>query len=496
MFKFFGFFLLVNLSLFAGSIRSLYNSLDPKSLSEQLAFYGLYPDSEEGKAALKKAWELLSEEKNLPLALPKINVDFIINLVNSKPNQRPILNEEQLTLIEKLAAKLKNRTLKGYNLTSEEEILKLPSSEIDLARTLFIAEKENLETVRSYESALDLMALEISAYLGKEASDYDKIFAINDFIFYKKRFRFPPHSIWAKNVDTFTFLSSVMDSRQGVCLGVSILYLCLAQRIGLSLEIVTPPGHIYLRYKSKEGEITNIETTARGIDLPTDTYLSIEVKDSELRNIKEVVGMAFMNKAAILWEKDKPKETIELYLKARQYIGDHPLLEEFLAYNLIFDKREKEAKEILLKIKDVIPPCEITKSTIVEDYLKGKADGEAIKVIFSKVDETKESILQKQNSLLKILNKYPAFRAGLLQLASSYLQLGREKEALPVLKKYFHIDKEDPTVNYYLSVLYFERLDYQNAWYHLNLLEKTTSSCGHHPKAMEDLKRALTTASP
>ena len=82
--------------------------------------------------------------------------------------------------------------------------------------------------------------------------------------FLRACFRFPPHSLYAKDIDVYTFLPSVLDSRRGVCLGVSILYLCLAQRLDLPLEAMTPPGHIYVRY----GEDLNIETTARGIDVP------------------------------------------------------------------------------------------------------------------------------------------------------------------------------------------------------------------------------------
>ena len=92
------------------------------------------------------------------------------------------------------------------------------------------------------------------------------------------RFRFPPHSLHAKDIDIYTFLPSVLDGRRGVCLGVSILYLCLAQRLGLDLEIITPPGHIYVRYQSPEGEMINIETTARGIDIPSERYLGMETR--------------------------------------------------------------------------------------------------------------------------------------------------------------------------------------------------------------------------
>src|SRR6202044_1243325 len=123
------------------------------------------------------------------------------------------------------------------------------------------------------------------------ATPQQKIDAINSFIFEEMGFRFPPHSRYAKDIDIYTFLPSVLDSRRGVCLGVSILYLCLAQRLGLNLEMITPPGHIYIRYHEGEN-IINIETTCRGIHMDSEDYLGINTRCLQMRNIKEVIGLA------------------------------------------------------------------------------------------------------------------------------------------------------------------------------------------------------------
>ena len=157
------------------------------------------------------------------------------------------------------------------------------------------------------------------------------------------QFRFPPHSLYAKDIDLYTFLPSVLDSRKGVCLGVSILYLCLAQRIDLPLEIITPPGHIYVRYRNKES-ITNIETTARGINLPSDTYLGINTRKLMQRTIKEVIGMAFVNQASAVWGKEDYLTTVSLYEKSALYLPDDPLLKMFLGFNYLFIGKKRKEK--------------------------------------------------------------------------------------------------------------------------------------------------------
>lgn len=478
-------------------IKQLYKNLDQKSVVQHFAFYRIYPETEEGKLALKKAWNLLKQENvKDPLVLPTLDINLMINLVN---NQNAIipddLDEEKLDFLESLGKNLKNRNLKGNSIWKKEEISKLENDEIDLSRALFLEElgeeKESIYKIRYYEATLDLMALQILAKLNTNPTDIDKVNAINDFIFYEKRFRFPPHSLQAKEIDTYTFLSSVMDSRRGVCLGVSVLYLSLAQRLGLALEIITPPGHIYVRYKDKDGKITNIETTARGVDYPSDVYLGIETKKLQQRKINEVPGMVFFNQASLYWANEKYEKAIELYEKALKYMPNDPNVKLLLGLNLLFVNRVKEGKKYLLDLKDYKSEYLTTKENLVEDFLKKKTDIESMKAIFLHVDETRDSIIKKQKSLLEIVKKHPLFRGALFQLINTYLQLGREKEALVYLNKYYEIDKEDPIANYYIAAISFERFDYLNAWKYLKNTEKLLEKENHHPKALKSFKEAL-----
>src|SRR5690349_16385123 len=99
------FFCVVSAQVF-GNLKSLYNSLDPQSITEHFAFYELYPESPEGNLALKKAWKLLSQGKvvsHIPsLSLPTVDIQAIISLITRQSFDAPvILKEEQLALLEK-----------------------------------------------------------------------------------------------------------------------------------------------------------------------------------------------------------------------------------------------------------------------------------------------------------------------------------------------------------------------------------------------------------
>jgi len=482
-------------------ISTLYKNIDPKSVIQLFAFYNLYPNTKEGKEALKKAWNLLKQENvKDPLVLPTLDINLMIDLVNKQGRFLPDnLNEEKLTFLASLGKSLKNRALKGSTLWDIDEIQKLSPQEIDLSRALFLeemgSEKDAIYKIKYYEAVLDLMALQILAKLNENPTDIDKINAINEFIFYEKKFRFPPHSIHAKQIDTFTFLSTVMDSRRGVCLGVSILYLSLAQRLGLELEIITPPGHIFVRYNDGS-KIINIETTARGCDFPSEVYLGIETKKLQKRNIKEVVGLAFINEASVNWGLKKYDDAVVLYQKASKYIKNDPILNELLGLNLLFTGKIDEGKKLLSALKDYKSEYLTTKENFIDDYLNNKTDIESLKEIFAPVEGDRQSILEKQNTLKKIVEKYPNFRAGLFQLANSYLQLGREKEAYKYLLKNYELDTSDIIVNYYLSIISFERLDYANAWKYFKNTEKLLIKENHFPKALKNFKETLKRASP
>ena len=482
------------------ALRAAYSSLDPTSVAQHFAFYELYPNTSEGKEALRHAWRLLSggEEQDPRMLFPEMDVTPLISLVNRSPLQAmDMLTEEQIEIVEKLGRHLGNRKLAGHGLKDEKLLDAMPSEQIDIARSLFLMDmKGNLHAVRTYEASIDLMALQILARLPDTATPQDKIRAINHYIFSEMRFRFPPQSLVAQGVDLYTFLPSVIDSRRGVCLGVSVLYLALAQRLDLPLEIITPPGHIYVRYRAPDGTITNIETTARGIDLPTEIYIGLETRQLEQRTVKETMALVFMNQAADAWHKKENETAIALYKQAERFLPNDYLLKMFLGFNYLFAGREKEGKALLQEIRNQLPDSRLTKDTAIDDYLSGKADVDALRTVFLEVDESRASILEKQQELQKVVTRWPKFRQGLFHLAVTYLQLGREKEAVPILERYVALDASDPVVQYYLSAIHLQRSHYNQSWRYLRRAEEIASSKGCQPRALQELRRELRQACP
>lgn len=478
--------------------RTLYNSLDPTSISQHLAFYKLYPQEPEGKRALKQVWALLtgqnsvSMEKHFDDSSLSFAFNALIDLVNKPNNPLTALEEDKIALIEKIGSRLSNRKLKGYRALKEAEVLALESHEIDLARGLLLSQlgERELQKIRSYEVALDLMALQILARLPEQASPKEKIRVINDYIFCEMGFRFPPHSEYAKEIDIYTFLPSVLDGRRGVCLGVSILYICLAQRLDLPLEMITPPGHIFVRY-AHHGEEINIETTARGIHLPSEEYLTFSTKSLQKRNIKEVIGLTYFNQASRYLSEGTYQQALDCYHKAALFLPEDPQLLELMAYQYILIGDRERGIELLKKSLTIKPEHIVYKDTLPEDVIENKVNEEGLKAFFMHVDENRASILTKKDALENILRQCPEFRAGIFSLAVAWFQLHRKGEALSTLEKYHELNPHDPTAEYYLTELYADRMDYNKAWFHFHNVEEILNKKEYSPKILKELRRTL-----
>ena len=112
------------------------------------------------------------------------------------------------------------------------------------------------------------------------------------------------------------------------------------------------------------------------------------------------------------------------------------------------------------------------------------------------VDEDRASIIEKQKELKDTLQRYPKFRAGHFHLATTWLQMHREREAVQVLEHYHSLFPDDPTAEYYLAALHFERYNYPKAWKHLKRAQNLTQARNHRPKALQQLHKALSIKFP
>jgi regulator of sirC expression with transglutaminase-like and TPR domain len=465
------------------STKTLYNSLDPFSITEHLALYNLYQNED----AYRDLFRLLKVDEDKKLA------DIISHLITATHLKPPSLTDEALSLFES-KIQLPHKKLQGHWVTTEEEVLKLEPDEIDLARALLISQGKNSEEeIRYYEATLDVMAVLIKAKLGPHSTAKEVIHEINKLVFFEMHYRFPAISKHEKHIDFYTFLPSVLDSKRGVCLGVSILYLSLAQRLELPLEAVIPPGHIFVRYNDGVEKI-NIETTSRGVNIDDEHYLNINTKALKTANLKEVIGFAHFNEASALWRYQKDySQALKSYEKAQRYLPNHAPIHAMKGFlYIIMEQRKKAKKELRLALHDR-DDTEIHHHHLAKDCLKFRLSKEALLTLLGNDEDEDDpyAVLDKVHDLENVIKKYPRLKQTYLQTACLYLNLAQHQKGLALLQKYERLEPNDPNAQYYLSILYLKERRFLSAWYHLQKAEKITRSKDHYPKALEKLRREL-----
>jgi tetratricopeptide (TPR) repeat protein len=168
---------------------------------------------------------------------------------------------------------LANENKAGLYARSIEQVLRLREDEVDLATAALIVSERWSDMVygRRYISRLDDMALEIRERLMRKRlnANFRAIPVINKYLFDELGFK----SFSKANDPNSLFLHTVLDEKRGYCLSLSILYLSLAERLGLPLYGVVVPGHFFVRYDDGQVRI-NIETTSKGGSASDEHYIN------------------------------------------------------------------------------------------------------------------------------------------------------------------------------------------------------------------------------
>ena len=198
-----------------------------------------------------------------------------------------------------------------------DELLSEPDEAIDLNRDILRVTQqaewdlsgERLD-IDAMERRLAAMARDLTALLAGQTDPGDIIPIINQYLFGEQQFRVDRSRLFESSQDAL-LLNRVLKNKQGQCLSLSLIYLCLAERLDLPLYGVMVPGHFFVRYADGQ-EQRNIEATDQGR-----AYDDASYQGMYLRGIADPGELKALTK----------KETIAIYLSnlANQYklSGDH-----------------------------------------------------------------------------------------------------------------------------------------------------------------------------
>jgi regulator of sirC expression with transglutaminase-like and TPR domain len=157
------------------------------------------------------------------------------------------LLERQANRLNQLARDVHRRKVRRDILAE----LSKPEDQINLMRAaLQIAQLDNEEVeVEGYLREVENIAKEISDGLPANATETQKLEALDKHLFRTLGFHGSRVDYYNKSN---SYLNEVIDDREGLPITLSILYLDIAQRIGLKLEGIGLPGHFVVRFAPKD----------------------------------------------------------------------------------------------------------------------------------------------------------------------------------------------------------------------------------------------------
>ena len=207
-------------------------------------------------------------------------------------------------------AQLSNYNPRGLKATTLEEVLALPDEEIDLATAILILCKgwDASVDVVAYLEEIEKMALELQTQISP-ADNSEKIVSLtNYYLFEKKNYSLAPPSDPGYMKLENAGLPWVIENKKGNCLGLSLPYLVLAERLRLPFYGVVAPGHVFVHYDDGKKKI-NIEATGKGCEYEDSFYKkefmlypTYRNYNFYLRNLseREVIGV-FLNNLGVAY---------------------------------------------------------------------------------------------------------------------------------------------------------------------------------------------------
>jgi regulator of sirC expression with transglutaminase-like and TPR domain len=164
---------------------------------------------------------------------------------------------ERAAKLEIEAAQLRRLSLNIHHQSVQTELLSALSQteeKIDLFYAgLLIAQLDNPDLdLAAYRRQLDEMARELVAQLPSQADAATKLATLTQYLFTENGFHGSRADYYNR---ANSYLNEVLDDREGLPITLSILFLELAQRIGLQGMAGLPlPGHFMVRYRSPAAE--------------------------------------------------------------------------------------------------------------------------------------------------------------------------------------------------------------------------------------------------
>jgi len=175
-------------------------------------------------------------------------------------------------------------------------------------------------------AVVDAISTQVRASVSEPASVRERLLALNGVLFRETSFR----GTMALTDPRSLSLTSLLETKQGTCVSLVILYLSVAERVGLTLHAAATPVHLFVRYEGPEGVI-NIETLEQGRMVEDAEYRRrYRMADSSIErglflrplSKKAVLAHYLSNRGAIASKEGRPEDALRDFDAALELYPD------------------------------------------------------------------------------------------------------------------------------------------------------------------------------
>ena len=234
---------------------------------------------------------------------------------------------EEATRLEQRAARMREMAKNARHEATQRELVEVmtaPDSEVDLFHAaLLISKLDNPDLdVRAYREQLDGLATELKPGMKAASTNDERVRRVIEFLFAESGFHGSRSDYYHR---ANSYIDRVMDDREGLPITLSVLFLELAQRVGVKhVSAAALPGRFMVLYNPAPGKERWIDVFDGGRLLNRAEVAAVLRENNEVEaetdylataTKKEIVIRMLRNLANVAERNQQPRESLR-YLDA------------------------------------------------------------------------------------------------------------------------------------------------------------------------------------
>lgn len=246
------------------------------------------------------------------------------------------------------------------------DILDLTEARIDTGRVALTFGKEVYPhiDVEAYSRRIDVMVGDARSVLQRCARQGDPesiIRALNTYYYKLYGIRYDNSADSRTKRQNF-FLHNTLDTRQGNCLSIPMLYMAVAQRLGYPVYAVTAPDHSFVRFVDPRLKEQNIELSASAGYSPDEDYaFNLNISQKAIRNgaylrtlsRRHYLGVLLLQNALAFEEQGDLDRAIRYLEKAEEVDAKNVYFPRNLAAMWIHKAKRQKSPEAVERFRKI-----------------------------------------------------------------------------------------------------------------------------------------------